>query len=75
MSLTVLEKALLAQTQELPEEAVQQLVDFAQFLGQKQSHSVESSSTSELTVLAADQVKHLEEEFENYRQRYPREDE
>ena len=40
MSLIVLERALLAQTQELPEEAVRQLIDFAQFLSQKRSNSV-----------------------------------
>ena len=68
---TALEKALLEQTRKLPEESVQQLINFAQFLQQKQAAATKDDIATELTTLSFAQVAHLEEEFENYQQIYP----
>ena len=73
MNPTVLEKTLLQQTQELPEEAIQQLIDFARFLRSKQGKTTENDITTELKQMSSTQTAHLEEEFEGYQQMYPRE--
>lgn len=70
---TTLEEALLKQTQGLPEEAVRQVIDFAHFLRQKQTY-LHDNVAVEITTMSEAQIAHLEKEFEDYQQLYPRED-
>jgi hypothetical protein len=72
MKPTKSEETLLKQVQDLPEEAVRQIIDFAQFLRRK--HSYNNEDATDTTSLSMSQTAHLEEEFSGYQQLYPRED-
>ena len=70
MKPTKSEETLLKQVQDLPEEAVRQIIDFAQFLRQKQTYNNEDAADT--TSMSVSQTAHLEEEFADYQQLYPR---
>jgi len=64
------EKAALEYTKDLPEEALKEILDFIQFIRQKNSPD---NLTSDLTQLNFSQTQHLEDEFKDYKQLYPSE--
>jgi len=73
MNTTHLEKELLRYTKGLSKEALQEVIDFVQFLRKKKSKKTSNNLTEELTKLGESQTSHLEEEFANYKKLYPSE--
>ena len=71
---TTLEHQLLQQTQHLSEDTIQQLIDYAQFLRQKQLAD-RDQVTAVLTSVSMNQTRHLDEEFKDYQHTFPRENE
>jgi hypothetical protein len=73
MSKAQLEEELIRYAKGLPEDALQEILDFIQFLRQKRINKPADNLTAELSSLSASQTAHLEEEFEDYKKLYPRE--
>lgn len=73
MSITQLEKKLLKSTKGLPEGALQEVIDFVQFLRSKRSKKPLDNITAELSDLSSSETEHLEEEFKDYKKIYPSE--
>jgi hypothetical protein len=71
MTLAQLEKTLLEYTKGLPKEALQEILDFVQFIRQKNLKQSADSIQTELSALSKSQAIHLEKEFEDYRKLYP----
>lgn len=68
-----LEEELLRYTKGLPKETLQEIIDFVQFVRQKRLRKTADNITAELSLLNSTQITHLEEEFKDYKQRYPSE--
>lgn len=75
MNTTQLEKEVLKYTKGLPEDALQEIIDFIQFIRQKKMKSPTDDITAELSGLDYAQTAHLEGEFKDYKQLYPNEHE
>lgn len=77
MSTAKYEKLILTETKGLPEEALEEVLDFIQFLKQKvnkiKSDNYEKKVSKTLTRLNKSELSHVEEEFINYKKLYPRE--
>jgi hypothetical protein len=73
MNTTQLENELLKYTRGLSKEALREVIDFVQFLSQKRRRKTSDSLTENLSVMSSEQTSHLEEEFEDYKKRYPSE--
>ncbi len=71
MSVEQIEKELLKQTKGLSEAALMEVIDFARFLKSRQRAGL--SIKQELSVLSGAQLTHLDEEFKDYKSRFPRE--
>ncbi|MDZ7720464.1 MAG: DUF2281 domain-containing protein [Balneolaceae bacterium] len=71
MSTTQLEKELIKNTKGLPEDAQQEIVDFAKFIRQKTLKKTQNSVSIELSKLSKSQATHLEEEFTDYKKLFP----
>ena len=65
------EEVLLEKFKILPRDRKQELLDFAEFLTRKESES-RGQIEHELSDLEQSEIQHLEMEFENYDQLYPR---
>ena len=65
------EEVLLEKYKTLPSSRKQELLDFAEFLTQKESEGHELIA-QDLTELDEGEIQHLEMEFENYDERFPR---
>jgi len=65
------EEVLLEKFKILPGNLKRELLDFADFLTQKESEG-HASINLDLTDLEQGEIQHLEMEFENYDERYPR---
>jgi Protein of unknown function (DUF2281) len=65
------EEVLLEKFKILPTNRKQELLDFAEFLTQKENE-YNSLIENDLTTLEQSELQHLEMEFENYEQLYPR---
>ena len=65
------EEVLLEKFKILPVNRKQELLDFAEFLTQKENEG-SSLIEQDLTDLEQGEIQHLEMEFENYDQRFPR---
>lgn len=65
------EEVLLKTFKILPRNRKQELLDFAEFLTRKESDS-HGQIERDLTVFEQGEIQHLEMEFENYDERYPR---
>jgi hypothetical protein len=63
------EAKLLDAVRKLPEAAVWQVIDYAEYLSAKYS----SSNLTYSKYISRQEMAHLEEEFADYRKRYPRE--
>ena len=73
MASTELEKELLHYTKGLPKEALQEIIDFIQFIRFKKIKNPANNLAAELSLLSTSQITHLEEEFKDYKQLHPRE--
>lgn len=73
MNTAQLEKELLRYTKGLSKEALQEVIDFVQFLKLKKNKSASDNLTEELSLLNDSQTSHLEEEFADYKKLYPSE--
>ncbi len=67
-----LENELLRYTKGLSNETLQEIIDFVQFLRQKQKKAA-TNLTQELSKMSVEQTSHLEKEFEDYKKKYPSE--
>ena len=65
------EEVLLEKFKILSVHRKQELVDFAEFLTHKENES-HVQIAQDLTVFEHSEIQHLEMEFENYDERYPR---
>ncbi len=73
MTTIQLEKALGKYIKGLPEDALQEILDFIIFIRQKRLKKPTENLTNELNSLNTNQTDHLEQEFKNYKQIYPNE--
>ncbi len=78
MSKTELEKMIVEETKDLSSATLSEVLDFIQFVKAKKNKrtgkkSFEKKLVKELTGLNEISLIHLEEEFSNYKARYPRE--
>lgn len=73
MTTAQIEKTILSYTKGLPVEILQEILDFIQFVREKRISAKSDNLNSDLSLLNESQVKHLEAEFKNYKQLYPRE--
>lgn len=68
-----LEEELLKNTKGLPKEALQEIIDFVQFIRQKKLEESPDDINAALSSLSASQTGHLEQEFQDYKDLYPSE--
>jgi len=73
MTYNELEKELLRYTKGLPKDALQEILDFIQFIRKKRLKKSTADINAELSFLNSSQAEHVEKEFQDYKQRYPRE--
>jgi hypothetical protein len=73
MTISQLEKILIDNTKGLPKEALEEILDFIFFIRQKQLKNPVKDLTEKKYSLSASQAKHLEDEFIDYKKRYPSE--
>ena len=73
MTTTQLEQALIEYSKGLPKEALEEILDFIQFIRQKKMKVPFENLTYELKSLSQSESKHLEEEFKDYKDLYPNE--
>jgi len=73
MTTAQLEKALIKYSKGLPKEALEEILDFIQFIRQKRLKKGDDNLTAELSILSKSQAEHLEKEFEDYKKLYPNE--
>ena len=62
---------LFQYTKGLPKETLLEIIDFIQFIRQKNLNKTVDNLTVELSRLSKSQTDHLEEEFKDYKQLYP----
>ena len=74
MSQASYEQIIVAGIRNLPPERQREVADFVYFLCQREENDTEYEKLIEtdLAQLEANELKHLEEEFEDYEQLYPR---
>lgn len=74
MNETNYEQIIVAGIRRLPVEKLREVADFVYFLRQREENAVEFERLIEtdLAELEQSELKHLEEEFEDYEQLYPR---
>jgi len=74
-----IQKTIIKETQELPFDILQEVLDFIQFVKMKKirnkigSVSENNEWQKELEVLSKNSLAHLEEEFADYKEMYPHE--
>lgn len=75
MSKALLEKIILEETKNLSQETLDEILDFIKFkkLKAQGKRSFAKKIEQELQDLGEVSLSHLEEEFSDYKERYPRE--
>ncbi len=73
MTTAQLEKEILFYLKGLPNEALQEVIDYVQFLNLKKKRKNCDNLTEDLGNLGRYQTTHLEEEFKDYKKLFPRE--
>ena len=72
-----IEKLILKETKGLPPFALNEVLDFILFIKEKKlkkkNHSFSSDLESELSLVDHKEMIHLEEEFRDYKELFPRE--
>ena len=71
MTLAQLEKTLLEYTRGLPKDALQEILEFVQFIRQKKLKGSADNLKAELSQLNKSQNAHLDDEFKDYKKLYP----
>lgn len=66
-----LEKELIKYSKGLPEDVLQEILDFIQFVRHKRLKKTDDSITADLSELNLSQTTHVEEEFKDYKQMFP----
>jgi len=75
MSRVEIQNCLMDESSKLPTSALEEVLNFVQFIQKKFSKRGSSDSISEgLSLLDAHEKAHLEEEFKDYKELYPREE-
>lgn len=72
MTTLQLREAILEKTQELPDELLREVYDFAEFLAERKKRALNPPEAI-LSEINQSEAVHLEEEFSDYRNRYPHE--
>ena len=72
MNITQIETQILQNTKGLPASALHEILDFTQFIRVRKLKKSLDNLTVELTNLNKSEAKHLEEEFKNYKELYPK---
>lgn len=74
MNQTSYEQVIVAGIRNLPPERQREVADFVYFLRQREENNAEYERLIEadLAALEADELEHLDEEFKDYEQIYPR---
>lgn len=75
MSKEELKRNISLETEDLPSEILREVLDFIQFLKSKKfekSKAFQTKVSKELIDLGSSSISHLEEEFLNYKDQYPR---
>jgi len=73
MTTNQLEKELLRNTKGLSQETLQEILDFARFIRLKKLKNSPDDVSTELSLMDSAETAHLEEEFTDYKKRYPNE--
>jgi len=73
MTTLQIEKTLSRYIKGLPDDAIQEILDFIIFIRHKRLKKPSENLTIELSNLNLNQTTHLEEEFNDYKQIYPNE--
>lgn len=79
MTNSEIQQTIIKETQELPFDILQEVLDFIQFVKMKKLHKTTGSISEnnewrkELKVLNQNSLAHLEEEFADYKEIYPHE--
>jgi len=71
MEASYLEKKLLQFTKDLPDESIEEVINFAKFQRFKEGLSDQVHYENELSDLNESEITHLEEEFKDYKNRFP----
>lgn len=66
-----LEKELLKQVKGMPEEELQEVINFTQYIRLKKSDKLKDDLSVELSSVSKSEIEHLEEEFRDYKKKYP----
>jgi hypothetical protein len=74
MNVTQIETQILQNTKGLPASALQEILDFTQFIRVRKLKKSLNNLSMELTTLDKTNAKHLEEEFKNYKEIYPKDE-
>ncbi len=74
MNVTQIETQILQNTKGLPASALQEILDFTQFIRVRKLKKSLNNLSVELTTLDKANAKHLEEEFKNYKEIYPKDE-
>jgi len=72
MTTSQIQKTLYNYTKGLPKDALQEVLDFVQFIRQR-TLKYSGKATKKKSSLSSSQTLHLEEEFKNYKLLYPSE--
>ena len=73
MTTNQLEKELLRNTKGLSEDSLREILDFARFIRLKKLKNNPDDISKELSLMDSSETAHLEEEFTDYKKRYPNE--
>lgn len=72
MNVNQIETQILQNTKGLPADALQEILDFVQFIRERKLKSSSDDLSMKLSALDKSEAKHLEEEFKNYKELYPK---
>ena len=73
MTTNQLEKELLRNTKGLSQDSLREILDFARFIRLKKLKNSPDDVSTELSLMDSAETAHLEEEFTDYKKRYPNE--
>lgn len=71
MTTVQFEKLVIEKTKDLPLEMLEEILDFIQFLREKNKNKFSKKITSTLNNLNKSQISHIDDEFANYKKLYP----
>jgi len=72
MNVAQIETRILQNTKGLPVDALQEILDFVQFMRERKLKSSLDDVSMGLSIMDKSEAIHLEEEFKNYKELYPK---